>query len=578
MIKIYSNKHSFKEVIFNKTGLNFILAKQKNEGKREKGKTYNGVGKSLLISLIHFCLGSSTDKYKILCEKLPEWEFYLDFEIDNIIYTSKRLTNDAKKIYLNEEILTIDRFNNKMASLCFDIQEDEKIKFLTFRSLIPFFIRPNRLSYNSFDKPTKYGNNYQPQLLNSYLLGLDYRLADRKYNIRKEQAKIKDLGLSFKKDSLLKDFFTGDRNVSITIRDLEENINKLSKDLSNFKVAENYYDVQVEADNIENELSKLNNKIILSKNNINQIDETLKISPDISKENIEKIYNESKIYFSERLTKTLSDMENFYDKLLINRKDRLLKQRNKLKLEIDESLNKTQKLKKELDKLLKYIGDHGALDVFLNLTDKLSGMKIEYDKLKKYQELESEYESRKIKTKQEILEIEKRSIEYLNNTKDNIDELSDYYRDIAKRFYNNSVAGLSIDVNSGENQINYKIDARIESDGSDGINNIKIFCYDMTLLFKGYNHNINFLFHDSRIFHGTDDNQKKDLFKIINERFTNTNKQYIVSVNQNQIDEVKKHLTEEEYKSIIKNNIILNLTDDSDNGKLLGITVDIGNI
>lgn len=531
LIKIYSNKHSFKEVMFNKTGLNFILAKQKNEGKREKCKTYNGVGKSLLISLIHFCLGSSTDKYKMLCEKLPEWEFYLDFEIDNIIYTSKRLTNDAKKIYLNEEILTIDRFNNKMASLCFDIQEDEKIKFLTFRSLIPFFIRPNRLSYNSFDKPTKYDNNYQPQILNSYLLGLDYRLADRKYNIRKEQAKIKDLELSFK-----------------------------------------------EVDNIENELSKLNNKIILSKNNINQIDETLKISPDISKENIEKIYNESKIYFSERLTKTLSDMENFYDKLLINRKDRLLKQRNKLKLEIDESLNKTQKLKKELDKLLKYIGDHGALDVFLNLTYKLSGMKIEYDKLKEYQKLESEYESRKIKTKQEILEIEKRSIEYLNNTKDNIDELSDYYRDIAKRFYNNSVAGLSIDVNSGENQINYKIDARIESEGSDGINNIKIFCYDMTLLFKGYNHNINFLFHDSRIFHGTDDNQKKDLFKIINERFTNTNKQYIVSVNQNQIDEVKKHLTEEEYKSIIKNNIILNLTDDSDNGKLLGITVDIGNI
>ena len=35
------------------------------------------------MRIIHFCLGASKDDYKEFCEKLPGWEFYLDFEIEN---------------------------------------------------------------------------------------------------------------------------------------------------------------------------------------------------------------------------------------------------------------------------------------------------------------------------------------------------------------------------------------------------------------------------------------------------------------------------------------------------------------
>jgi uncharacterized protein YydD (DUF2326 family) len=60
LIKVYSNKESFRTVKFNKNGLSFIVAKQKDPGASEKGKTYNGVGKSLLVRIIHFCLGKTT--------------------------------------------------------------------------------------------------------------------------------------------------------------------------------------------------------------------------------------------------------------------------------------------------------------------------------------------------------------------------------------------------------------------------------------------------------------------------------------------------------------------------------------
>ena len=57
--KVYSNQASFRTVEFNTTGLSFVVAKQKNPGSSEQGKTYNGVGKSLLVRIIHFCLGAS---------------------------------------------------------------------------------------------------------------------------------------------------------------------------------------------------------------------------------------------------------------------------------------------------------------------------------------------------------------------------------------------------------------------------------------------------------------------------------------------------------------------------------------
>jgi len=86
LIKVYSNQETFKTVQFNKTGMSFIVAKQKDPGasEREHGATYNGVGKSLLVRIIHFCLGASTKDYRVFCEKLPGWIFYTEFEIDNI--------------------------------------------------------------------------------------------------------------------------------------------------------------------------------------------------------------------------------------------------------------------------------------------------------------------------------------------------------------------------------------------------------------------------------------------------------------------------------------------------------------
>lgn len=315
--------------------------------------------------------------------------------------------------------------------------------------------------------------------------------------------------------------------------------------------------------------------MILIQNNIDKIDENLKIEPTIGKNDIKSVYEEANIYFSENLLKTLDELEAFYDKLITNRKKRLLEQKNKL---ISEKKNKSEfvkKLQSELDRLMKYLGDHQALDVFVALSNKSAELKRQRDNLKKYQDLQAEYKEKERQLEKNQLELTEITEKYLREMEFDISELRDYFRRLAKRFYPNSVAGLTIENNDGDNQLRFNIDAKIEADTFDGINNVKIFCYDLTLLFKGHNHKIDFIFHDSRLFDGIDERQKAEIFRIVYDEFNGVNKQYIATINKNQLDEIKKQLKEDQYKEIITENTVLTLTDEDPSEKLLGISVDI---
>ena len=195
--------------------------------------------------------------------------------------------------------------------------------------------------------------------------------------------------------------------------------------------------------------------------------------------------------------------------------------------------------------------------------------------MQKYSQLIDEYDNKSLTVSENLLAATKRTAEYLKNMSEIIDSIREYFRKLAKNFYPDVASGITITNNDGENQIRYNIDAKIEADASDGINNVKIFCYDMSILFMGFGHSIKFLFHDSRIFDGIDERQKAELFRIVYNSFNNSSKQYIASVNQNQLEEIKRHLSHDEFEKIIEKNTILTLTDDSDLEKLLGIKVDL---
>jgi uncharacterized protein YydD (DUF2326 family) len=71
LIRLYSNQPQFREVIFNPTGLTVIVG---SKGDTATNKSSNGVGKSLIIRLLHFCLGCN--KIKDFETKLSTYTFF----------------------------------------------------------------------------------------------------------------------------------------------------------------------------------------------------------------------------------------------------------------------------------------------------------------------------------------------------------------------------------------------------------------------------------------------------------------------------------------------------------------------
>ncbi|GHU98065.1 hypothetical protein FACS189483_05570 [Spirochaetia bacterium] len=577
LIGVRANKETFRPVVFNETGLSFIVARQKDPESSEDGKTYNGVGKSLLARIINFCLGAKADNYKDFCEKLPGWEFYLDYKINVQKFTSLRKTDDPGKIYLNDVELSIQKFNDKMEELCFTLPED--ITYLSFRSLIAFFLRPFKESYVNCMEPTKSGKEYQTLLNNTFLLGLDIKLAEKKYLLRKEQEKIQKMEKLFEDDSMLYDFMSGNKDVKLEIENISDQLKKIEEDLRRFKLAEDYHDIQTEADSVETVLYELNNEIILIQNNINNIEKSLsiKISSNMTIIDLERVYNEAKVNFSDSVKKTLQEVDTFYKDLLINRNKRLSEQKNLFIFAITEKKHQKEQLQKKFDHLISYLGEHQALDVFIALNQKKSELIDERNKLSRFQAMQTEYKTRERQTKIEFIELSKITEDYLSEIEDGTRIIRNLFRDLAKQFYPNNASGITINVHEGENQLAFTIDPKIDSDASDGINNVKLFCYDLTILFEGQNHHVKFVFHDSRLFDSIDERQLAIMFQVLQNLFTTSEKQYIATINQNQLNNLQKTLLPVDYEKIITKNTVLTLTDDSDAEKLLGIRVDIGN-
>lgn len=564
---------SFKTVEFNPDGLTLIVGVKTHakENKAAKGdKTYNGVGKSLLIELVHFCLAS---KAKSSFQKaLPGWEFQLTFEINGVQHTVARNTISQNKVFLDHEEITLVKYKSFLEERVFNIPSDAP--GLSFRPLVSKFIRSGSQSYNKPDETASDYSPYDALVRNCFLLGLDTDLIVEKSLLRKEYIETDQLVKSFEKDTVIRDFFSGNQDVDITLMFSQEEIHRLEDELKRFEVAANYYEIQQEADKLADQLFDLKNQIVLIRNAIGSIDASLKQKPDISRKKVLALYDEVKNAFRPETIKRLQEVEQFHESLLANRIARL--SRDKLKFikelsAVEENITAGQVT---LDQKLALLGTSRALDQFVAITNQVSALKAESQKLRDFKDLKQKYSDTLANTSSKLSAAIIKTNAYLSECEEDVEFKLAPFRALAKRFYPKAPAGISLKNNEGENQIRFDLDVRILNDASDGINEVRLFCFDMTLLLAK-SHKIHFLVHDSRLFSDIDPRQRAVLFKTAHELTKGKGLQYIATMNEDQIESMSDQFTPEELDSVINKNIMVRLKDDSAESKLLGIQVDL---
>lgn len=571
LIKLRANKESFHTIPFNEKGISLIIAKKRTENNRN---TYNSVGKSLSIALVHFCLASN--KIPAFEEQLLDWEFYLDFEIDGEQYTSKRATGKQDSIFLNNEEMSLADFRTKLAEKVFGIIAP--IPNLKFRTLISRFIRPKRSSYDLYSDFIKEEKPYPKLLNNSYLLGLDTNRVVKKNSLKEEFDSVKDLGNKIQKDSVMRSFFMKDdasENVEIKIVELERKINNLQTNINNFVIAEDYGTIKEEADRISNSLRQLRNKATKIRTAIDSLERSLKVKPDITQQQIADFYAEAQIQLSDMVLKKIEEVEVFNAKILDNRTINLLKEKQSFENQISEIETQIYSFARQEDEKLQYLNSHGALDDYSQLTNLLAENKMNLLKLQQYKELVKEYKTRQEEVKKEFANENIATVKYLSDIEPLIKKNILMFQSFSEQLYEGKSSGITINNNEGINTIRFDIKAKIEDDTGDGVNEARTFCFDWTLLKGQYNHNVKFIYHDSRLISENDPRQVAKMLKIAYDECQKSNFQYILTINQSSLDLLQKELNEEEYKQLIIDSEVLELNDISDENKLLGIQLDL---
>jgi uncharacterized protein YydD (DUF2326 family) len=573
LISLSASEPSFHNVSFNKAGLSLIVGKQKpgRDTRQAETHTYNGVGKSLLLFLINYCLGA--DRCPDLEAKLSKWRFFLVVELQGRQVRLTRDTSEPDLIWFGEEKLKLDDFRDRMRKEVFPLSGD--IRFLTLRSLISLFLRPGKTAYNDFAAIHYSEMPIQRLMRSSFLLGLDVNVVLRKYDLRQESKEIAEASAGFAKDAILKAYFTGEKDVNLEIRDLQEQLDSLDEGIADFKIAENYHDVERRVADLKAEAQRERNSAVILEAKIRQVDESLRTTPELSLVDVQALYESARIYFSEQLKVSLEEVSRFHRELLSVRQTRLKAEKQTLQKQLAANEDRLAKVHGEIDSNLRFLNEHGALGEFISLSDRANEVRNRLQKLKDYNDLKKKYKHRRRALQAELATADVEAAKYLDENEAEIEAAAERFRQITRAIYPEKQSGLTIENDEGENQTRFKIEAKIISDASEGIGEAKIFAYDTTLVSLKRNHDVAFVCHDSRLFADIDPRQRAKIFQIARDLSEEHQFQYIATLNEDQIEAVRNLMSPEEFEATFSKTTVLELTDESAADKLLGIDVDI---
>ncbi len=359
------------------------------------------------------------------------------------------------------------------------------------------------------------------------------------------------------------------------INDLKDELKDLIKDKDEFVIAENYDKFKESADKETAGINEIRNTVHNINNNIIRKSESLKQAAmtDINLDKVKKIYEEADFFFKENISVRLDEANEFHLKLMNSRINRFKSEINSLKVEAKQ-LNRDLAIKeKHRDSILKDLNSKGALEEYNSINERIRTIDEEVRDLEKYKAILEGFKKDESNLDLDNARIKADSVEYLINLKENLDSLENKFRVLVKRFYKNHGGSFKI-TNSKDAKYLYNIDVHVPRDGSQGVNEVKIFCYDF-LLYQLNPDLLGFIAHDGCIFSEMDPRQKSMIFKVALEYIHDSGLQYFVNIGQASLKEVLDedetiNILSDKEKWKVNNSVILELYDKDPSKWLFG--------
>ena len=539
---VTANHSSFRAVKF-RPGLNVVLADRKESSTQKD--TRNGLGKSTLIDIIDFCLGSRMrSRHGLDITPLRDWTFTLEctlagdrMRISRAVANPNRVVVEGRAEPGNlfgERVLDLRQWHLFLADAMFGVSpaDDEVPARPSFRSLVSYFIRRGNDAYLDPFSHFRNQSTVDRQLHVAFLLGMNWENAARWQALRDREKGIKALN-----DAMRTGVMTSTRGtvgeLEVESIQLENQLERESKALEKFRVHPQYESIQSEANRITARIHDLTNENIVDQRRLARYRESVSAEIPPSGGVVDELYKESGVVFSASVRRTLSEAREFHTKIVENRRVFLEEEIRRLENRIENRTAETRQQTEERAKLIGILQTHGALHEMVRLQERVVELRARHEKIRGWIADLKEMASRKRDVRIEKTELAKAAERDHEQRRELWGAAVGLFSDNSQALYR-TPGRLVIDI--GES--GFKYDVEIDKSGSEGVGKMKIFCFDLMLLqlmAQRRSDLIDFLVHDSGIYDGVDSRQRALALELASAVSDSTGTQYICALNSDMV-------------------------------------------
>ena len=310
ILGIESDLPTFKSVRFH-AGLNVLLAdKSPRSGEKQ---TRNSAGKSSLVEIIHFLLGSRAGPDSLMRNSaLLQFTFRGTFRIAGDELTVARSGSEPSKILIDEAAAKragLKPRKHKETGLHYISNETWK-EFLgyrmfglpshikgsayeeaftpTFRSLIAYFAR-RRGGFTRPEKQAEQQLTWDWQVNLSYLLGLDWRVPFDLQKVRERERQLEELKKAAK-GGAMEEFIGTVAELRPKVAIAEAQTAKLREDLGNFRVLNLYRDLSNRAAHARSEMLAIERRAVSLKQTLAHLQNAIQEERAPKREDLNRLY------------------------------------------------------------------------------------------------------------------------------------------------------------------------------------------------------------------------------------------------------------------------------------------------
>lgn len=528
-----SDDSRFKKLDFH-DGLNLVLADKTTDS--DSTDTRNGAGKSSIVRLLRYLLGGKATPWTNMLKEYSEEEFWAVFSVDGRSHCVRRTAGSTDVTY-DDATMGITEWR-----LCAGI---ELLGFSRGR------VKPTsgeifgQLIRDQFDNPLKIDPHEKDQASGArvgFYLGVSEETLSKAAQAASFETNKKALGKAVR-DGAIGGLGPDKAECRAELVALEKDRAKLAERLAHFKVDESYSEHQRHADELSQEISRLNDKGVALRRRVGDLEaaskEVVEPSSAGEEQRVKRLYQEAGLTLPEAVLASFQEVLVFHKSVARNRALFLEEELRDARADLKDNNLAVKRLDEKRANLLNLLNSTMALDTYSKAQADVTELDVRIarlnDRIVDFERLDDMDSS----LKRMRLDAADSVREELRENDAAVEEMTSIFVSVCEEIYSDRKAKLSFDV---DKKGVLKVSPKVDGDDSKGIKGADIFAFDLACVIVGSKAGVipGFLVHDSHVFDAMDDRQLCSCLNIGARLSKEHGFQYIVMLNTDRLESAER--------------------------------------